>query len=102
MYSSSAMLNYSKVVGKVFFRRTCVFMSCPSLLAKVLQSAPLQKMSVQEQNINPGLAKIYVSFHVFKDTKPFAIIFKKRMISDSPPKDRQRLCHTPGLLALNL
>lgn len=51
---------------------------------------------------NPGLAKIYVSFHVFKDMKPFAIIFKKYMIWDSPPKDRQRLCHTPGLLALNL
>lgn len=44
----------------------------------------------------------YVSFHVFKDMKPFAIIFKKYMICDSPPQDRQRLCHTPGLLALNL
>lgn len=83
-------------------------MLCPSLLAKVLQSAPLQKRSSspEEERIgaehNPGLAKIYVSFHVFKDMKPFAIIFKKYMICDSPPKDRQRLCHTPGLLALNL
>lgn len=36
MYSSSVMLNYSKVVGKVFFRRICVFMLCLFLLVKVL------------------------------------------------------------------
>lgn len=107
MYSSSVMLNYSKVVGKVFFKY--VFLCCVYFcqlrfynLFFFRRGVFFQKRSVQEQNINFGLVKIYVLFYVFKDMKLFVIIFKKYMICDSLFKDRQRLCYIFGFFVFNL